>query len=757
MDYKNQRILVIGAGELQIPLIQAAQALGVFVIASDQNPKALGFTHVDAYIIADTMDPASSLLAIQKYVAEKGMIHGVVTAGTDASLTVATIAHHFSLLGHSLDAASNASNKALMRKAFEKAEVSIPQYSQIKTLDEALNFFRTINKACVLKPISNMGARGISLVRTEKDLETAFSLATKYSKEQSLLIEEFIDAHELSIDALVKGEDIVITGIGDRIIEYPPYFVETGHIMPSSISEEWKERAIIAFKEGIKALGLSHGAAKADLKISADKTWIIEIAGRLSGGFMSSHTYPFSTGISLHEEMIKLALGGELPQIHDKKNLVSVERAIILPEGKITHIDIPSNILEQEYISHLSFRAQIGDIVISPKNNVDKAGNIIATAPTRELAHRAIHKALQSIQVHIEDNSNIDLLLKESYSIAKEKLKSVCNVCPYCDGLWCRGKIPGVGGVGTGEGFIQSYNRYRDIKFIPQYIHSITKADTSIEMFGQKFSMPVFVAPIAGAKINYNDSISELDLQRAFFKGAYQAGTLAFAPDPGAAEAFINIPKCILENYGHSIATMKPRENLEFIHDRFRQCLEVGVLGLGCDIDAVGLKTFVLMGQGTSPKPLAVWKDLINTYKMPFVMKGILSVSDALLAVEAGATHIIVSSHGGRIGESFPIPIDMLPMIKKAVGDKIKILIDGSIRSGSDVIKALLLGADAVLIGRPIAIHAVGGGSKAVKAYLQKIQSEIHAQMILLGVSTIEELKNHPEYILDQKTFYNNL
>ena len=150
-----------------------------------------------------------------------------------------------------------------------------------------------------------------------------------------------------------------------------------------------------------------------------------------------------------------------------------------------------------------------------------------------------------------------------------------------------------------------------------------------------------------------------------------------------------------------------------------------------------------------SPKTSSELTELSQTHDLPFVIKGVLSVSDALKAVEAGATHIIVSSHGGRIGDSFPLPMDVLPHIKKAVGDKAIILVDGAIRSGSDVIKAIALGADAVLIGRPVAIHAVGGGYEAVTAYLNTIKGQIQAQMLLLGVSSIKELQGRKDIIFD--------
>ena len=750
MSYSGKKFIVIGAGELQIPLIKAAKNIGLTVIATDQNPKALGFEFADDFIIADTMNAQESLKKIQEYVSLKGDIHGVATAGTDASYTVATIAHHFNLSGHHPDAALNASDKALMRKAFEKAGVPIPLYKTISNLEEALSFFEELNHICVVKPTRNMGARGVSLVKSIEELTSAITLAQENNRDfPEILIEEYIDAHELSIDALINDGIVTITGIADRIIEYPPYFVETGHILPSSLDNEWLERAVLTFRDGIQALGLSHGAAKADLKISKDKTWVIEIAARLSGGFMSSHTFPFATGIPLHEYMIKTALGENIPELTPTKNLTSIERAIILPPGKVTSITIPDNILEQEYISHFSVKAQVGDIVHCPKNNLDKQGHIIATAPTRELALRAINETLATIKIEVEDTRDYATIIQNSEKRARELLKSVCVVCKACDGVWCRGQIPGVGGVGNGEAFIQAYNKFKHIKIMPNYIHENITVDTSITMFDRELSMPVLVAPIGGGKINYNNSTTELDLQRAFIKGAKHAGTMALTPDPASPELFPHVVQAILENFGHSVIICKPRKDLDFIKLRYQLAVEAGILGIGTDVDGIGLKTFTSLGQATTPKTSSELTELSQTHDLPFVVKGILSVSDALKAVEAGATHIIVSSHGGRIGDSFPLPMDVLPHIKKAVGDKAIILVDGAIRSGSDVIKAIALGADAVLIGRPVAIHAVGGGYEAVTAYLNTIKGQIQAQMLLLGVSSIKELQGRKDIIFD--------
>ncbi|MGL4676415.1 MAG: alpha-hydroxy-acid oxidizing protein [Brevinema sp.] len=701
----EKSFIVIGAGELQIPLILAAKNLELTVIATDKNHQAPGFQYADVSIIADTMNPQESLEQLIEYSKTNRLFHGVATTGTDASLTVALIAKHFALPGHDPSAVLHATNKGLMRKTLEQHKVPIPQYKIISQLEDASDFFNELQAPCIIKPINNMGARGVSIASNIKELSEAFTLAQEYSGESTeILIEEYLDAHELSIDALVHNGMITITGIADRIIEYPPYCVETGHILPSSLGEEWIERAILTFRDGIKALRLTHGAAKADLKISKTNTWIIEIAARLSGGFMSSHTFPFATGIPLQEYMVKLALGEDIGDLIPNKNLVSIERAIIIAPGLIKKIYIPENILEQQYISHFSFKAKEGELISPPKNNLDKQGNIIATAPTRELALRAINQALGTVKVELEDHE----VYQEN--IHADDPQKTCQTS-----------------------FREESNDLNHIKLIPSYIHEVHRVDSTIQLFGTEFSMPILIAPREGFG-------NELALQRSLIKGAKQAGVLALAPDPISDDNFPIIAQVILENFGHSMIIAKPRTNLEDINKRFKIAVEAGALGLGININEIRLKSMPY----TQAKSIEILKELCHLYQLPFIVRGILSDTDAQKAVEAGATHIILSSPEDWMRESFPSAINMLPQIRKTIN--IPILLEGTISSGADVIKALSLGADAVVISQTATINI--SSHETVTSYLNVLKDQIQTLMLSLGVSSIEELKNRSDILL---------
>ena len=160
------------------------------------------------------------------------------------------------------------------------------------------------------------------------------------------------------------------------------------------------------------------------------------------------------------------------------------------------------------------------------------------------------------------------------------------------------------------------------------------------------------------------------------------------------------------------------------------------------DIDGIGMRPNI---SDETIKPIVEksqedLRDIVSYTKLPFVAKGIMTVENAIQAAEAGVYGIIVSNHGGRVLEDGLSTAEVLPEIKKAVGDSMKVFVDGGVRTGSDVFKMIALGADAVLIGRPYAIAAYGGGAEGVKIYTQKVIKELKETMLMTGCYTIKDI-----------------
>jgi hypothetical protein len=218
----------------------------------------------------------------------------------------------------------------------------------------------------------------------------------------TVIVEEYMEGPELSLDAIVYNGAITICGIADRHICFPPYFVEMGHTMPTNLDPEHIMEVIDCFSRGIKALGIINGAAKGDIIVTEKGPKIGEIAARLSGGYMSGWTYPYSSGIEVTEAALQIAVGLPPGNLMSKHHMVSAERAVISIPGIIASITDVEKARTSQHIREVFIRVQPGDMVQFPRNNVQKCGNIISRAETREEAVAACEKAIHHISLRLE-------------------------------------------------------------------------------------------------------------------------------------------------------------------------------------------------------------------------------------------------------------------------------------------------------------------------------------------------------------------
>lgn len=329
--------------------------------------------------------------------------------------------------------------------------------------------------------------------------------------------------------------------------------------------------------------------------------------------------------------------------------------------------------------------------------------------------------------------------LEEIYRIAREKFKGACRVCAVCNGRACAGEMPGIGGIGTGSSFIANYESLARIKLNLCTLHEIREPDIRYDFFGRPLKMPILVAPLAGMAINMGNAMEERPYLSAMVAGAKEAGSMAWTCD-GPNPMFFDLGMEILgENEGWGVPTLKPRPEGMFL-PLARRAEECGVHAVATDIDAAGIIHLKKAGQAAGPWPVQAWKKVLSRVKVPVILKGVMTVRDARLAVEAGAKGIVVSNHGGRVLDHTPGTAEVLPAIAAAVKGKIKIFVDGGIRSGADVLKMLALGAEAVLVGRPMAIAAVGGGKEGVVLLLNQYADQLRTAMIYAARRSLAEI-----------------
>lgn len=400
----SKRVLILGAGFMQGVAIRCAKERGWEVIAVDGNPNAVCRGLADRFEPIDLKDREALAAFALALKSERGL-DAVFTAATDFSASVARVAEVCNLPGHSYEAACNASDKLRMRACFERAGVPSPAFvgvdassagSVLSRLSE-----REISFPVVVKPADNMGARGCSKVEDISALAPAIADAIRWSRTGTAIVEEYMEGPEFSIEALVFDGEIRLTGLADRHIFFPPYFIEMGHTIPTRFSSPDTDALIGVFTAGVRALGLSHGAAKGDIKLTPKGPMIGEIAGRLSGGYMSGWTFPYSSGIDLTGAALDLAAGIRPKSLVPSQDWVCAERAWISIPGRVSTVSGLEKARTIPYVREVFPRALAGDEVDFPRNNVEKCGNCLAAAPDRAQAVRAAEEACRAVFIRL--------------------------------------------------------------------------------------------------------------------------------------------------------------------------------------------------------------------------------------------------------------------------------------------------------------------------------------------------------------------
>lgn len=328
---------------------------------------------------------------------------------------------------------------------------------------------------------------------------------------------------------------------------------------------------------------------------------------------------------------------------------------------------------------------------------------------------------------------------KDMLKEARENLNGSCRVCKACNGVVCAGEVPGMGGKDSGSAFVENFKSLQDVKINMRVIHNVSNPDTSVELFGKKMKAPIFAAPITGTTLNMGGKISEKEYITPVVEGCIESGIFPMVGDTAVDSFLMDNLDVLKENDGQGIVFIKPWENHDIIK-KIKLAEEAGAFAVGVDVDACGLVTLSMHGKTVVPKDVEALKELKAATKLPFIVKGIMTVEDAMLAAEAGVDAIVVSNHGGRVLDCTPGAADVLPAIAEAVDGKLTVLVDGGVRSGVDVVKLIGLGADGVLIGRPFVTASFGGGREGVEMYVKKIVGEFEATMRLTGCQTVKDI-----------------
>ncbi|MBQ7736822.1 MAG: alpha-hydroxy-acid oxidizing protein [Oscillospiraceae bacterium] len=328
---------------------------------------------------------------------------------------------------------------------------------------------------------------------------------------------------------------------------------------------------------------------------------------------------------------------------------------------------------------------------------------------------------------------------QEIHDAAAGQVGPYCKNCPVCNGKACGNTVPGPGCKYPGNTAARNYEKWQEVCVNMDTLCPNADPDVSFTMFGRKFSAPIFAAPLGSLDLHYGPKYKDPEYNRLLIKIAADCGVLAFTGEGVDPEIMKAAAEDMTRLGAPGIPTIKPW-NKEFLFEKLDFLKERNIFAVAMDVDAAGLPFLKAMNPNAGSKSVEEMREIIDYAKMPFIIKGVMTVAGAEKAVEAGASGIVVSNHGGRVQGGVPSTAEVLPAIAKAVKGKLTILVDGGIRSGVDVFRALALGADGVLIGRPVVNMIYGGGEEGFRVLLDKIEGELKSTMSMCGAPTLADI-----------------
>ena len=328
----------------------------------------------------------------------------------------------------------------------------------------------------------------------------------------------------------------------------------------------------------------------------------------------------------------------------------------------------------------------------------------------------------------------------EMLTTARTAMEGKCSACPVCNGRACRNRMPGPGAKGVGDTAIRNYDKWQEIRVNMDTMWANGPIDTTANLFGRTFRIPVFAGPVGAVAMHYGDKHDDMSYNDILVSACADNGIAAFTGDGKNPVVMEAATKAIKAAGGLGVPTVKPWGK-SVVAEKMQRVKDAGAFAAAMDIDAAGLPFLKGCNPPAGRKSVEEMKEIIADAGVPFIVKGVMTVNGALKAKEAGAAGIVVSNRGGRVLDGCPATAEVLEEIANALkGSGMTILVDGGIRSGTDIFRALALGADGVIIARPFVNAVYGGGAEGVKLLVDKLAGELEDVMAMCGAESLGEI-----------------
>lgn len=399
-NFKGKKILILGGSEFQIPLLKKAKMYGLIIGLIDINENNSCRNYSDFYYKCSIKDK-QEVLKIAKQFNPDGITVGI----TDSAVqTCSFICSEMGLPGLNINASINATNKYEMIKRFKEFDVPSPDYTlvDIKTTQSPLGY------PAIIKPINMAGSKGIFKVNNDEELKIAIKKGIDICGNQSLLMEEYMEGPEVSVELVVIDNKINVIQITDKTTTGPPHFIEIGHFQPSQLPESIKTEIEKVAKSAVKALGMDNCLGHAELKITKEGPKMVEIGARAGGDGIGEQLIQLSTGVDFQEISIKLAFGMHNFNILKQSGCCAYITFFPSQPGIIDSIDGIDDVANIENIYQLRFNETIGNNTVhqSATDNAARFGYIICTGRNYDETKECMEKARSSLKINMRKSAN---------------------------------------------------------------------------------------------------------------------------------------------------------------------------------------------------------------------------------------------------------------------------------------------------------------------------------------------------------------
>lgn len=402
----ERTLLVVSGGTEAVAGISRARELGLHVLVSDGDPNAPGLAAADERLLASTYDVAATVAAARRYHRQVRRIDGVICVASDVPITVASVAAELGLPGLPLATARLSTDKFALKCHLAEHGIATPAFAQVSSAADLRVYAAEHGNPLVLKPVDSRGARGVLLLRDETlDLEWAYGTARREAPSGRVIVERFLEGPQISTESLVVNGKVHTIGFADRnyaqLERFAPYVIEDGGELPSRLNADAQASVRELVTRTVAALGISAGVIKGDIVLCDDGPQVIEVALRLSGGYLCTHEIPLSTGVDFVGQAIRIALG-ETPGPDDLRPTHSsgvAQRWLFPSPGRIRRVTGAEAVAARPEIALCEVRVRAGDLVPPVSSHSSRAGVVIATGATRAQAAVGARRAVADIEI----------------------------------------------------------------------------------------------------------------------------------------------------------------------------------------------------------------------------------------------------------------------------------------------------------------------------------------------------------------------